>query len=114
MCVLAYHPSFTMRSIRSAVCILLPNQGPIKCIYIRVPPKCIIHQGPIHVLKHKVYGPNKSSFHLPICHGFTLTENIFVIVIFMQIESDEDILWTAGTREANEAVAARGMKFINW
>ncbi|XP_058069521.1 phosphoglycerate mutase-like protein 1 isoform X2 [Magnolia sinica] len=30
------------------------------------------------------------------------------------IESDDDILWTAETREANEDVAARGMKFINW
>ncbi|KAF8404766.1 hypothetical protein HHK36_009655 [Tetracentron sinense] len=30
------------------------------------------------------------------------------------IESDEDILWKADTREAIEEVAARGMKFMNW
>lgn len=32
----------------------------------------------------------------------------------LQIENDEDILWEADIREANEAVAARGVKFINW
>ncbi|RWW14008.1 hypothetical protein BHE74_00005000 [Ensete ventricosum] len=31
-----------------------------------------------------------------------------------QIENDEDILWKADVREANEEVAARGVKFINW
>ncbi|THU45005.1 hypothetical protein C4D60_Mb02t13320 [Musa balbisiana] len=30
------------------------------------------------------------------------------------IENDEDILWKADVREANEEVAARGVKFINW
>ncbi|KAM0932197.1 putative histidine phosphatase superfamily, clade-1 [Dioscorea sansibarensis] len=33
---------------------------------------------------------------------------------FSLIENDEDILWEADKREANEAVAARGVKFINW
>ncbi|XWS25424.1 hypothetical protein CRYUN_Cryun27aG0067200 [Craigia yunnanensis] len=31
----------------------------------------------------------------------------------MFIESDEDVLWKANTREKNE-VAVRGMKFLNW
>ncbi|KAE8718812.1 Detected protein of unknown function [Hibiscus syriacus] len=30
------------------------------------------------------------------------------------IESEEDILWEADERETNEAVAARGIKFVNW
>ncbi|WRX30478.1 Histidine phosphatase superfamily [Theobroma cacao] len=30
------------------------------------------------------------------------------------IESNEDILWEANTREKNEEVAVRGMKFLNW
>ncbi|KAH9690173.1 phosphoglycerate mutase-like protein 1 [Citrus sinensis] len=30
------------------------------------------------------------------------------------IESNDDILWTADVREANEEVAKRGMKFVNW
>ncbi|KAL5988398.1 hypothetical protein ACLOJK_036162 [Asimina triloba] len=39
---------------------------------------------------------------------------LFPAIDFSLIESDEDILWTAETREANEDVAARGMKFMNW
>jgi hypothetical protein len=31
-----------------------------------------------------------------------------------QIENDEDVLWEPDVREANEAVAVRGMKFIDW
>lgn len=34
--------------------------------------------------------------------------------IFVQIESDDDVLWTADVREKNEDVASRGMKFMNW
>ncbi|KAI3933113.1 hypothetical protein MKW92_002269 [Papaver armeniacum] len=30
------------------------------------------------------------------------------------IEDEEDVLWQADVRESREAVAARGMKFINW
>jgi hypothetical protein len=32
----------------------------------------------------------------------------------LQIENDEDVLWEPYVREANESVAARGMKFIDW
>ncbi|XXG49042.1 hypothetical protein AAC387_Pa02g3329 [Persea americana] len=39
---------------------------------------------------------------------------LFPAIDFSLIESDEDILWTAEKREANEEVAARGMRFINW
>ncbi|RWR74071.1 phosphoglycerate mutase-like protein 1 isoform X1 [Cinnamomum micranthum f. kanehirae] len=38
----------------------------------------------------------------------------FSLAIFMQIESDEDILWTAEKREVREEVAARGMRFFDW
>ncbi|XP_077216326.1 phosphoglycerate mutase family protein [Tasmannia lanceolata] len=40
--------------------------------------------------------------------------HLFPAIDFSLIESDEDILWKAETREANEEVAARGLKFINW
>ncbi|KHG16416.1 Drebrin [Gossypium arboreum] len=30
------------------------------------------------------------------------------------IENDDDVLWKADTREKNEEVAARGMKFLSW
>jgi hypothetical protein len=32
----------------------------------------------------------------------------------LQIENDEDVLWEPDVRETREAVAARGMKFIDW
>ncbi|XVE95141.1 hypothetical protein REPUB_Repub02eG0070900 [Reevesia pubescens] len=38
----------------------------------------------------------------------------FPAIDFSMIESDEDILWEANTREKNEEVAVRGMKFLNW
>ncbi|XP_039066348.1 phosphoglycerate mutase-like protein 1 [Hibiscus syriacus] len=38
----------------------------------------------------------------------------FPQVDFSLIESEEDILWEADERETNEAVAARGIKFVNW
>ena len=34
--------------------------------------------------------------------------------IFVQIENDDDILWTLDIRERNEEVAARGQKFLKW
>lgn len=34
--------------------------------------------------------------------------------VYPQIETDEDTLWTLEVREANEAVAERGQKFLNW
>ncbi|KAG6536334.1 hypothetical protein ZIOFF_001388 [Zingiber officinale] len=30
------------------------------------------------------------------------------------VENDEDVLWKADVREANEEIAARGVKFIDW
>ncbi|KAJ4963645.1 hypothetical protein NE237_023584 [Protea cynaroides] len=39
---------------------------------------------------------------------------LFPAIDFSLIESDDDILWKADIREANEELAARGMKFINW
>ncbi|XP_008785315.1 phosphoglycerate mutase-like protein 1 isoform X1 [Phoenix dactylifera] len=40
--------------------------------------------------------------------------HLFPAIDFSLIENNEDILWKADIREANEEVAARGMKFINW
>ena len=39
---------------------------------------------------------------------------IYVCSHLLQIENDEDVLWVPDVREVNEAVAARGMKFIDW
>ncbi|KAI4367166.1 hypothetical protein MLD38_022934 [Melastoma candidum] len=39
---------------------------------------------------------------------------LFPGVDFSLVESDEDILWKADIREANEELAARGLRFINW
>lgn len=39
---------------------------------------------------------------------------LFPAIDFSLIDSDADILWTADVREENEAVAARGQKFLNW
>ncbi|KAI3877655.1 hypothetical protein MKX03_027394 [Papaver bracteatum] len=39
---------------------------------------------------------------------------IFPAIDFSLIEDEEDVLWEADVRESNKAVAARGMKFINW
>ncbi|PIA55159.1 hypothetical protein AQUCO_00800114v1 [Aquilegia coerulea] len=39
---------------------------------------------------------------------------LFPAIDFSQIENDEDVLWKADVREANEEVAARGMKFFDW
>ncbi|OVA10258.1 Histidine phosphatase superfamily [Macleaya cordata] len=41
-------------------------------------------------------------------------ETLFPAIDFSLMENDEDILWKADVREANEDVAVRGMKFINW
>ncbi|XVE55654.1 hypothetical protein DITRI_Ditri03aG0176000 [Diplodiscus trichospermus] len=40
--------------------------------------------------------------------------SLFPAIDFSLIESDEDILWEANTREKNEEIAVRGMKFLNW
>ena len=37
-----------------------------------------------------------------------------LVSIFVQIENDDDILWTLDIRERNEEVAARGQKFLKW
>lgn len=37
-----------------------------------------------------------------------------LVSIFVQIENDDDILWTPDIREKNEEVAARGQKFLKW
>ena len=37
-----------------------------------------------------------------------------LVSIFVQIENDDDILWTPDIRERNEEVAARGQKFLKW
>ncbi|KAI3758420.1 hypothetical protein L6452_05981 [Arctium lappa] len=39
---------------------------------------------------------------------------MFPAIDFSLIENDGDVLWTADTREKNEAVAARGVKFMKW
>ncbi|KAI5655082.1 hypothetical protein M9H77_32269 [Catharanthus roseus] len=41
-------------------------------------------------------------------------KTIFPAIDFSLIESDDDILWKADVREANEELAARGMGFLNW
>ena len=37
-----------------------------------------------------------------------------LVSIFVQIENDDDILWTPDIRERDEEVAARGQKFLKW
>ncbi|KXG25754.1 phosphoglycerate mutase-like protein 1 isoform X2 [Sorghum bicolor] len=39
---------------------------------------------------------------------------LFPAIDFSLIENDEDVLWEPDVREANEAVALRGMKFMDW
>ncbi|XP_026433186.1 phosphoglycerate mutase-like protein 1 isoform X2 [Papaver somniferum] len=39
---------------------------------------------------------------------------IFPAIDFSLIENEEDVLWKADVREADESLAARGMKFMNW
>ncbi|KAI4337568.1 hypothetical protein L6164_015966 [Bauhinia variegata] len=41
-------------------------------------------------------------------------QDMFPAIDFSLIESDDDILWTPDTREKNEDVAARGLKFLKW
>lgn len=43
-----------------------------------------------------------------------LVRSFAVIIIFIQIENDADILWKADVREKNEDVAARGKQFMDW
>ena len=38
----------------------------------------------------------------------------YMYLLYLQIENDEDVLWEPDVREANEAVALRGMKFMDW
>ncbi|TYH17928.1 hypothetical protein ES288_A05G230600v1 [Gossypium darwinii] len=40
--------------------------------------------------------------------------SLFPAIDFSLIENDDDVLWKADTREKNEEVAARGMKFLSW
>uniref|UniRef100_A0A0A9C1B5 Phosphoglycerate mutase family protein n=1 Tax=Arundo donax TaxID=35708 RepID=A0A0A9C1B5_ARUDO len=46
----------------------------------------------------------------------TITEyrTLFPAIDFSLIENDEDALWEPDVREANDSVAARGIKFIDW
>ncbi|KDO81299.1 hypothetical protein CISIN_1g043114mg, partial [Citrus sinensis] len=46
--------------------------------------------------------------------SITEYKSLFPAINFSLIESNDDILWTADVREANEEVAKRGMKFVNW
>ncbi|CAO2041777.1 unnamed protein product [Urochloa humidicola] len=39
---------------------------------------------------------------------------LFPAIDFSLIENDEDVLWEPDVREANESVALRGMKFLDW
>ncbi|KAL1546826.1 phosphoglycerate mutase-like protein 1 [Salvia divinorum] len=39
---------------------------------------------------------------------------LFPAIDFSLIETDEDTLWTLDVREANEDLAERGQKFLNW
>ncbi|XP_026431986.1 phosphoglycerate mutase-like protein 1 isoform X2 [Papaver somniferum] len=39
---------------------------------------------------------------------------IFPAIDFSLIKDEEDVLWEADVRESKEAVATRGMEFINW
>ncbi|XP_071732338.1 phosphoglycerate mutase-like protein [Rutidosis leptorrhynchoides] len=39
---------------------------------------------------------------------------MFPAIDFSLIENDGDVLWTKNTREKNEEVAARGVKFMKW
>lgn len=41
-------------------------------------------------------------------------ERLFPAIDFSLIENEDDILWTADTRETNEHVASRGVEFLNW
>lgn len=36
------------------------------------------------------------------------------MIFYMQIETDEDVLWKPDIREENKDIAARGVKFMNW
>ncbi|KAL4332415.1 hypothetical protein GQ457_07G024410 [Hibiscus cannabinus] len=40
--------------------------------------------------------------------------SLFPAIDFSLIESDDDDLWVADTREKNKDVASRGMQFLNW
>ncbi|KAG9146012.1 hypothetical protein Leryth_015637 [Lithospermum erythrorhizon] len=39
---------------------------------------------------------------------------LFPAIDFSLIENEDDVLWEKDVREANEHVAARGIKFLNW
>ncbi|KAJ0087283.1 hypothetical protein Patl1_08721 [Pistacia atlantica] len=41
-------------------------------------------------------------------------QTLFPAIDFSLAKNDDDILWTADTRETNEHVAKRGTEFINW
>nr|XP_043615387.1 phosphoglycerate mutase-like protein isoform X2 [Erigeron canadensis] len=41
-------------------------------------------------------------------------KTMFPAIDFSLIENDGDVLWTSKTREKNEEVAARGVKFMKW
>ncbi|XP_047065164.1 phosphoglycerate mutase-like protein 1 [Lolium rigidum] len=46
--------------------------------------------------------------------SITKCRTLFPAIDFSLIENDEDVLWEPDVRETREAVAARGMKFIDW
>ena len=39
---------------------------------------------------------------------------VYIKLLSLQIENDEDVLWVPDVREAHKSVAARGMKFMDW
>ncbi|XP_066346371.1 phosphoglycerate mutase-like protein 1 [Miscanthus floridulus] len=46
--------------------------------------------------------------------SITEYRTLFPAIDFSLIENDEDVLWEPDVRETNEAVALRGMKFLDW
>ncbi|XP_062225050.1 phosphoglycerate mutase-like protein 1 [Phragmites australis] len=46
--------------------------------------------------------------------SITEYRTLFPSIDFSLAKNDEDVLWEPDVREANEAVATRGMKFIDW
>lgn len=36
------------------------------------------------------------------------------LIFYMQIETDEDVLWKPDIREEDQDIATRGVKFFNW
>ncbi|TXG52615.1 hypothetical protein EZV62_021784 [Acer yangbiense] len=59
---------------------------------------------------------NRLEFIRVIREAALVNINLFFLLLIFhwQIESNDDILWEPEIRETNEAVAKRGMEFLNW